>query len=96
MWRYRVDDNQVIDADTGKALTLEEVTKLLNAVPSVKEEFEEALDLVDEALDLVDEALDKLKDVDTPNSIKGEAIDILVNEAINLLEQASNLLDIFG
>lgn len=85
MWRYRVDDNQVIDADTGKALTLEEVTKLLNAIPGVKEECKQALDLVDKALD-------KLKDVDIEDGL----CEIAINTAINLLEQASKPLDNLG
>ncbi len=50
MWRYRVDDNQVIDADTGKALTLLEISKLLNVGATLKEKSREALDLVDNAI----------------------------------------------
>ena len=33
-WRYRVIGSEIIDSESGKALSLEQVAKLLNDVPS--------------------------------------------------------------
>lgn len=86
-WKYRVIGSEIIDSESGKALSLEQVAKLLNDVPSVQQQCKDAQDSVNKAFDKLDDvALDE-----TPqNNLK------LVTEAITFLEEAMVPLDNLG